>query len=183
MTSSILRAFLPLLSAAVSFGAGVSFPSTESSVSPDRHWVVRCQTAKQGDGYLHKILLRRVDALLEAQVYASGRSCDVLWSTAGDKLAITDWSGSNISEIYIVENSKASCRPLVVGEADKLILRDELEGHIYHEALRWEGPSQLLIRIFGHTDANPSHGFAYYFLIDITTGGAKFIKKGNTEHS
>jgi len=139
-------------------------------------------TVKQDDGYLHKILLRRFDALLETQIYASGRHCDVLWSTVGDKLAITDWSGSNHSEIYIVESSNASCRPLVVEEADKLISKDELEGHCYHEALSWDGASKLLIRIFGHTDANPSHGFSYYFLVDVATGSAKFIKKGNDEH-
>jgi len=45
----------------------------------------------------------------------------------------------------------------------KFLFKAERAGHISWEAMRWEKPNRLLIRIFGHTDEANGHGFTYYF--------------------
>jgi len=174
--------FLLLLVSAVScFGAGVNLPTSRTSVSPDGHWIVRCVTTEQPDGYLHIVYLGRSGAKKEEAVWQATRSCDVLWSADGQSLAITDWTGSSLSEIQIVDAATAKTRRLNVAGVENLIQKEEMEGHCYYEALRWDSSRRLQIRIFGHTDENPSHGFAYYLSVDTQSGEAKLMKKEDQE--
>lgn len=176
-----MKALLLLLSATACYAGGVNLPTKRSSVSPDFRWLVRCVTAEQSDGFIHRVLLSRLGAKEEEQVWAFDRSCDVLWSDDSRRLAITDWTGSSLSEIYLVEISAPKARRLEVVGVEKLIQKEELQGHCYYEALKWEPEHRLTIWIFGHTDENPSHGFAYYLSVDTISGDAKLVKKENKE--
>jgi hypothetical protein len=176
-----MKALFLVLTAVACNAAGLNFPSVRSSISPDLRWLVRCVTEEQRDGFLHSVLLSRFGTTKEALVWSCARSCDVLWSADSERLAITDWTGSSLSEIYIVERSAPKARRLEVAAIEKLIQKDELEGHCYFEALRWEAEHQLAIRIFGHTDENPAHGFAYYLSVDTLSGVAKLVKKEDQE--
>jgi len=69
----------------------------------------------------------------------------------------------------------------MVKDVSKIAKESELTGHCYYEALRWESSEQLLIRIFGHVDENPSRGFAYYLSVDTRSGIATVVKKENDE--
>jgi hypothetical protein len=176
-----MKVLLFIFSAAACWGAGVNFPKSRSSVSPDFRWLARCVTEKQADGFLHTVLLSRFGATKEEAIWQATRSCDVLWSDDGARLALTDWTGSNLSEIYVVDVAAPKARRLEVAGVAKLILNEELSGHCYFEALRWEPNHRLAIRIFGHTDENPSHGFAYYLSVDASSGDAKLLKKEDQE--
>jgi hypothetical protein len=107
----------------------------------------------------------------------------VLWSNDSRRLAITDWSGSSSAEIYLVEVDAPApeARQLEISGIGKLVQKEELEGHCYFEALAWEGEHRLWIKIFGHTDENPSHGFTYYLSVDTSSGEAKLLKKEDKE--
>jgi hypothetical protein len=176
-----MKSLLLLISAVVCCGAGVNLPTSQTSLSPDSRWFVRCETTKQSDGFLHTVYLGRSGEKKEEAIWQATRSCDVLWSADGRCLAITDWTGSNLSEIQIVDVGTAKAHRLEVAGVEKLIQKEEMEGHFYYEALRWETSRRLQIRVFGHTDENPSHGFAYYLSVDIKSGDTKLLKKEDQE--
>ena len=159
----------------------MNFPTSRTSLSPDARWVVRCVTTERSDGFLHTVYLGRSGSEKEEALWQATRSCDVLWSADGECLAITDWTGSNLSEIQIVDVATAKARRLDVVNIEKLMQKEEREGHCYYEALRWETSHRLEIRVFGHTDEDRSHGFAYYLLVDSQSGEAKLVKKENQE--
>lgn len=182
MTRQLLLFISCLAASAANFGAGINFPTVRNCISPDLRWTIRCVTVEERDGYLHKLYLSRLAATKEEFVYASGRNCDVLWSADGERLAITDWSGSSTAEIYLVEVSEPrKLVPLHVKGVMGIVEKAELEGHCYYEALKWEASRRLLIRISGHTDENPSHGFAYYLSVDTSSGISKLVKKESRE--
>lgn len=160
---------------------GINFPNARVSVSPDFKWIARCVTTKQGDGYLHAVLLGPFGKSEATRIWGCDRSCDILWPDDSQRLAITDWTGSSLSEICVVDVSKPDPKRLDVLGIETLIPRDELQGHCYYEALRWENRRRLLIRVFGHTDENPSHGFAYYLSVDTANGAGKLIRQSDAE--
>ena len=171
-----------LLTTALVVAVGVNFPTKQSCDSPDSRWSVKCVTETEGGSFLHKLFLIRHGETLKKFVYASGRNCDVLWCGDSQRFAITDWLGSNCSDVFIATVTEPGTPvSLRVRGLDKIIQKAELQGHCYREAMRWEDSKRLNIRIFGHTDENPSHGFTYYLLVDVSTGTAKLLKKENKE--
>jgi len=115
-------------------------------------------------------------------IWTSGRSCDVLWDKSSRRVAITDWTGSNIAGIYIADlQSAAYAVPLEVVNIKGIVTAEELEGHCYFEALAWADDVKLSIRAFGHTDTNPSHDFCYFLTVDTTTGQATLVRKEDRE--
>lgn len=175
---------LSLAPAALCCAAGTNFPTARTCLSPDLRWQIRCETMPQSDGgYRHTLQLGRFATSDAKPVWVSERSCDVLWSGDSQRFAVTDWTGSNVAEIFLVELATTKAIPLDVKSAQALILPAELAGHCYYEALRWETPQRLRIRVFGHTDENPSHGFTYYFSIETDSGRATLIKHHNEEAS
>lgn len=176
-----MKALLLFLVTVTCNAAGLNFPTVRYSVSPDFRWLVRCVTEKRADGFQHTVLLSRFGETSAHVVWISNRSCDVLWAEDSLRLAITDWTGSNLSEIYVIDVTLAKARSLEIEGIEKLVWKDELEGHCYYEALRWESGSRLAIRIFGHTDVNPSHGFAYYLSVDTQSGATTLVRKEDEE--
>lgn len=164
--------------------AGTNFPTQKSCVSPNLKWVVRCQSEKLSDGgFLHRLFLSRLGSNDETFVYASGRNCDVLWSEGGERFAVTDWLGSNLSDIYVVEVFTKNVWRFEAPDISKVLLKEEREGHIYWEAVKWEQPNRMLVRVFGHTDEAKGHGFTYYFSVDINSRESVLIRKTNEEGS
>lgn len=183
---SLLRvgALVSLLLPRVGLGAGIQFPTKNACVSPDRLWLVRSQTEEQKDGSgLHRLFLSRLGSEAQTFVYASGRCCDVLWSAGGERFAITDWAGSNVSDIYLVEVSPVIVSRFEIPDISAYLLQTEREGHLYWEAMKWETPNRLLVRIFGHTDEAEGHGFTYFFSIDINSREAVLIRKTDEERT
>src|SRR5438045_278852 len=98
--------FVFLAASSCGICAGVDFPNQTSCMSPGLSWRIRCETAKQGDGYLHRLFLSHFPSSKEEAFFASGRHCDVLWNDNDQILTITDWSGSSAAEIYLIEASQ-----------------------------------------------------------------------------
>jgi hypothetical protein len=65
--------------------------------------------------------------------------------------------------------------------AEKLMRREEMQGHCYYEAMHWESSRQLTIRVFGRTEEVPSREFTYYFCVDVPSGETKLLKKEDRE--
>jgi hypothetical protein len=165
------------------FAEGVAFPSVSTNVSPNRLWEIRSEPDKTNEG-TYNLILRNRKIGAERRIFSGDRWCEVLWAPLGDKIAITDWLGSNCSEVLLQStNEQKTAKPLADAAARAFLTKDELVGHCYSEALSWEKGGQLRIRVFGHTDENPGHEFAYEFIFDPDKKSARLLKKDNAPNS
>jgi len=108
-----------------------------------------------------------------------------VWSTDSSRFAITDWAGSSASEIFVGDAVSAKPSLMQSFGMERYLLKEELDGHIYYEALAWEDASALQVRVFGHTDepAKPNHGFTYFFRIDFAAKSATLLRRTLREDS
>jgi hypothetical protein len=171
---------LSILNISLCNGAGCQFPSTIICSSLDKRWELRCKSSKDVDGgYLNILILHAQETSKEFEIYRFDRSCDALWSKDSRYLALTDWLGSNVSEIFIVAiipPFRAKAISEVVGNTGPFLSKEEREGHIYYEALQWLDNSKLRIRAFGHTDVPPYNEFEHQFICDIVRGNSVLVK-------
>jgi hypothetical protein len=174
---TILFFFLVMFSGFLCSAAGCKFPSSVSCLSPDKKWVLKCKSSMEKDGsYLHVLTLNAQGTTKDAkevEVYRFDRSCDALWSTNGHYLALTDWLGSNVSEILIVAaKTPFQTKPIseIVGNMGPFLSKEEREGHIYYEAMEWLDEGKLRIKVFGHTNVAPYNDFEHQFICDLVKG-------------
>ena len=159
------------------FAEGVPFPSGNTNISPNKLWEIRSEQDKKNKGDYSLILHNRKTGV-ERRIFRGDRWCEVLWAAGDDKLAITDCLGSNSSEILLLNTSQQeTAKPLADDTARAFLTENELVGHCYWEALKWESGSQFRIRAFGHTDEHQGHEFAYEFILDPDKKSAKLVKK------
>jgi hypothetical protein len=157
--------------AVTAHGNGVSFPETKSYISRDLRWRVSCESKISPDGSgLHSLYASRLDGSGRRLVYESGRWCELLWNQSGDIVAVTDWEGSNVATVFVVDLNLPERKQdigNIAPEISKKLGRDECEGHIYWEALKWESPDTITLRVFGHTDEAQGHAFCYTFRVNL----------------
>jgi hypothetical protein len=150
---------------------GFRFPSTRASQSPDGKWKLVCESPKNGDeNGTHRLILTRPGKTASTELRRFDRGCDVLWSPDSSHVALTDWLGSNISDVFIY----AVTNPVTSISLQELfpngtIPETEIRGHCYFEATRWLDHNRLSLRIFGHTDEVKSHGFEYSYIFHVST--------------
>lgn len=157
-----------LLAAITALGAGAQFPSAASDKSPDGRWRVVCRSPEDNSG--HSLLLERSGgATVELRHF--GRACDTLWSPDSAHVAITDWLGSNLSDVFIYSVTN-SATGRSVGELfpKGTIPEAELRGHCYFEAAKWLDHHRLRIRVVGHTDEVHAHSFEHTYVFDLRDG-------------
>jgi hypothetical protein len=174
----IVPMILLALSAAAG-AAGIAFPGPSFVVSPDSQWVVHCRGGLR-QGYLLEASRSRDTGW--TQLWVVARRCDVLWRRDGNAVALTDWYGSNASQVVVVDLEHPDGKTPLLGLVPSLsefLRKEERKGHLYWEALEWNGDS-LRIRAFGHTDGFPFHGFSYEFLVNPTRRTALLLRKGGT---
>jgi hypothetical protein len=169
------------------FGGGIQFPSKASAIakSPDGKWSVSCKSpADDQTESGHVLLLRNKRTSIELRRFE--RSCDVLWSPDSSHLTLTDWLGSNLSDVLISPATNPtrgqSVRDLFPSAA---IPEAELKGHCYFEATQWVDARHLRIRVFGHTDEVRGHSFEHKYAFDLRSRGFEQDRKKlpNQPHS
>ena len=160
---------LAFLIGACGLGAGYQFPSDGTSKSPNAKWSIVCKSTIDDPESSHRLILMGADRS-SRELRRFDRSCDVLWSADSAHVAITDWLGSNLSDIFVyaITNSQSgtSLRDLFPTGA---IPDSEIRGHCYFEATKWLDSQRLRIRVFGHTDQTSSHEFDYAYVFDISS--------------
>jgi hypothetical protein len=170
-----------LLAAITSLGAGTQFPSAASNKSPDGRWRVACKSPEDNSG--HSLILERSGgATVELRHF--GRACDTLWSPDSSHLAVTDWLGSNLSDVFIYAVTNSVTGKSVAEQFPKEAIPDaELKGHCYFEAAKWIGPHHLQVRVFGHSDEAHSHSFQHEYVFDLRSGRfEKVSSKAPNQH-
>jgi hypothetical protein len=169
---NLLRGFCMMAAfASICYGAGCDFPTSASCPSPDKHWELRCKSSVAKDGTsLNVLLLRATGTENEEEIYRFERSCNVLWSKDSRQIALTDWLGSNVSEIFIIGINpplQATAISEIVGNMGPYLSKEKRAGHVYYEALEWLGANRLKMRVFGHLDTPPYSDFDHQFICDI----------------
>ena len=164
---------------------GISFPGRGDCPSPRKSWKVICQEDKIHEGAF-KLTLRDTKTGTGKVVFDGGRWCEVLWRNDESHFAITDWGGSNFSDILLQDPNKRGPARSLRDVIDMATIRanvsqEEFQGHCYWEALRWEEDGQLCFRIFGHTDTARSRKFSHVFLVKLPAGTVTAIKKPNQQ--
>jgi hypothetical protein len=160
------------------FAEGAVFgPTVRTNASPKKLWEIRSEQDNKHEG-AYSLILRNRKTGAERQIFRGGRWCEVVWSADDSRIAITDWWGSNSSEIrMLIADRKEPAKPLADAAARAYLTSGEAVGHCYWEALKWEPDGRLRIRAFGHTDENPPHEFAYEFIFDPVKKSATLVKK------
>lgn len=160
------------------YAIGVSFPGQRAWLSPSKKWKIECKEDKEHEGAF-ALVLENTSTGIKNEIFEGGSYCDVLWSLDESRIAITDWLGSNCSEIFIQRASERGAAKELPESKNSLnvISEEESAGHCYREAVYWDNSGRLYFRVFGHTDTNPSTGFIYYFRFDPKSGNSILISR------
>src|SRR5580704_5137540 len=84
------------------FSEGDVFPDATPSISPKQAWEIRSEQDKKHEG-VYRLFLRNRRTGLQREIFSGERYCEVLWSPDDSHVAITDWAGSNLAEIYLLD--------------------------------------------------------------------------------
>lgn len=127
------------------------------------------------------LMLRDSKTGTQKAVFDGGRWCEILWSKDESHFAITDWGGSNFSDILLHDPNQSglakSLRDVINMDTIRTnVSQEEFQGHCYWEALSWQEDGQLRFRIFGHTDTARTREFSHVFLVKMPDGGVTVIK-------
>ncbi len=179
---SVIALFLATVSAV---GAGYHFSPGSSSKSPDGKWEVICKAPLPSEADARDLLLlKRVQGGVFELRRVEGNGCVALWSPDSSRIALTDRWASDRSDVLIHSvahpRSGQSLARLFPRNA---IPREELNGHCYFEAVKWLNGRHLQIKISGHRDEYPAHGFEYEFTFDVASGGFKKVTKKKPNQS
>jgi hypothetical protein len=166
----LLVAFI-LLSFSFGVEAGTEFPPDGYSKSPNGKWRLVCKSFENREEETHQLSLEKRGGK-SVVIRQFGRSCDVLWSPDSSRFSLTDWLGSNTSEVFIYSVTKPGSAKSICNLLPKGTIPDpELKGHCYFEAEKWIDNLRLRIRIFGHTDeVQHSHSFEHTYIFNVKQG-------------
>jgi len=156
------------------WGRGIAYPQNSYALTPNGRWEISCRTTEDGNGGgLHALYATRRGTKEAGPFYASDRWCEVLANEINDTVAVTDWEGSSIADVFIVdlrEPAKRQALGEIVPKLAEALAPEERGGHCYWEALAWEGANVLAVQAFGHTDEAHGHAFRYKFTVSLAAG-------------
>ena len=155
---------------ALSNGAGPSFPREKREIrDPSGLYAVTWKRGEDAGGKPHRLFLKNLGTGRLSKLLDFYRQADVLWAPNGRFVAVTDWTGSNVSQILLFSPG----RKKVVDLADELDrslgILPEISGndHVYFEALSWDGSQKLLFKVFGHGE-HDRNGFERTFEYNVS---------------
>lgn len=136
--------------------AGLNFPGEHpEALAPSAKYSVRYQRIDAKGPYgPHGLFLVRKESGESKLILGFERSADVLWSPDGQFLAVTNWFGSNVSEVLVFKVAgmeKTDIRGVLTKHIGVFPWRRDIENlSEYFEALSWETPSRLKFLVRGH---------------------------------
>jgi len=149
----------------------IGFPEHSRATSPDRRYAL-INVDNDTEPY-HTVFLENRRLKTRRELFHYGRGVDVLWSPDSRSFALTDYAGSNYSlcsVIYVDEKLPAidvwtDLRKRVAPSERRLM---EGNDHVYIEAISWDGPKILKVKIGGYGEPSPN-GFTRFY--SYTIGG------------
>jgi hypothetical protein len=160
----------------------VSFPGPKSeSKSPDGHYGVRNFDYENREP-AHTLTLIDTKTGSEFKIYSYGRHVDVLWSPNSSAFVVNDYEGSDASHPVLFV---APWKDQPIDLREKLIEFLRVHGetksatynhHTYFSATRWLSNNEILCRIDGYGQVNPS-GFTSDYVYKFDEGFRAYSKK------
>jgi hypothetical protein len=146
--------------------AEVTFPGHDRAADPTgRFEVVYRELPLDSENGPHELSLRNVRNGELTQLLVFGRHASVLWAPDGSALSITDYGGSNFSDISVFLTS-GNPVPIDIGvemsRSFGSVPEREKNDHVYLEAVRWQNARTLRFRLRGYGDHDPG-GFERFF--------------------
>jgi hypothetical protein len=168
---------------AISNGAGPSFPSENYEIrDPSGHYAATWKRGGLAEDKPHRLFVKDLSSGRVSRLLDFYRQVDVLWAPDGRFLAVTDWTGSNVSQVLLFQPGKKK----VINLADVLYRslgkQPEISNcdHTYFEAIRWEGPKKLVFKVFGDGAADMKRfEFERNFVFDVS-GVVREVKPDQT---
>src|SRR5262249_30931269 len=146
----------------------VSFPEQSQAESPDGRYVV-VGINSDIEPY-HTVFLEDRHLKTRRKLFTYERHIVVLWKADGKLFAVTDYVGSNNSRCTIISvDEKAQPIEVTVvlshqlAEASRKRLQNRLSNHhVYVEAMVWDGPTSLQVKVSGYGDEDRA-GFTEFY--------------------
>lgn len=138
----------------------VSFPGTSEAPDPSGRYSIIWVDSKP-----HDLFFKNLKTDKRRHLFTFNRHLDVLWSPDGNAFAITDWGGSDYSEVLVYSPASLN-KPINLQEVLKRSFGSlpevQKNHHVYFEALDWSVPWLLRFKIHGYGDYSPG-GFDLFF--------------------
>ena len=146
----------------------VSFPEQSQAVSPDRRYVI-VGVDHDVEPY-HEVFLEDRMNKTGRKLFNYDRHVAILWAYDSKWFADTDYVGSDASRCSIMSvDEKVAPIPVLdvlfqqLSESARQILKKHLSNeHVYVEASVWSKPLDLMLKVSGHGNADPT-GFAEFY--------------------
>lgn len=163
--------------------AGPSFPSEMREIRDlFKTYAVTWERGGPSEQKPHQLFLKKLADGSVSKLLDFHRQVDVLWSPDSRFVAVTDRTGSNISQVLLFQPGKKT--PVNMAEEIHRLLGEQPEiagnDHVYFEALCWGGFQELIFKVVGHGD-HDRNGFELWFEYD-TSGGLKKIELAQAQH-
>ena len=143
-----------------------SFPGPGRCSSPDGRYSIVCKEASATEA--HRLVLKNRASGTSSLIHSFNRHVSVLWAPDSRHFAITDWVGSDGSNVVVMAGAAPST-PIVLNPAriragGSIQLAED--HHLYVEASRWLSGQELLLRVHGYGEVHPN-GFERFFVYNI----------------
>lgn len=132
--------------------AGCDYPGDSRCASADGNWSVTCVSRDDRD-MAHQLLIHDKSEDVKWS-YLFGRGAQVSWAPASACLAVTDFVGSDSSDIFMVDcRTGVPTKKDLYGLAHKA-LRNAPKGewHFYMVVVKWSDDSHVVVHAWGHAD-------------------------------
>ena len=145
-------------------------------VSPNGRGAVECHLKLDAEpDKAHRLLLKDLRSGRSTELRSFDRWVRVFWSPKGDRLALTDGEGSNISSSFVYTPGASTSLKDVFDLFEEQVpasRRVFLKGmdHVYLEIIRWIDNDHLQIKLWGHGDRQ---SFDQQFTIFVASAGRR----------
>jgi hypothetical protein len=152
----------------------IGFPEHSRATSPNRDYAL-VNVDRETEPY-HTVFLENRKLKTRRELFHYGRGIDVLWNPDSQFFALTDHAGSDYSLCSIIcvdEKVPAidvwtDLRKRIAPSERRLM---ESNHHVYIEAISWDGPKTLKVKIWGYGELSPhGNGFTRFYSYSIGGG-------------
>jgi hypothetical protein len=158
-------------------GGGTIYPGKGPSLDPTGSWSIEYREATKDTP--HRLLLKDRRTGHMSPLFEFNRHVTVHWSPDGAAVAITDYSGSSESEVYVFHPRRLTApidvQQALIASLGRIPALYE-NGHRYFEASGWATRSTLRFDVHAH-DARPGVEYRGAFEFDLRTGTVRQVRK------
>ena len=127
-------------------------------VSPSGRWAIECRPKPDAEpDKPHRIYLNDLRSGRSEALRSFDRWTTLFWSPMGDRIAVTDGEGSNVSNSFVYTPGSNVGVLDVFDLLNRQVPRSRLrflngKDHVYLEVINWADNTHVRVRLWGHGD-------------------------------